>query len=149
MCTRRPVTDPYDSGPIRSHERLSRFVYDRGKCKIQKERVDVSGFLPPKEGDNTEEISVWRTEGLTDEKVWSYAQPRSHGPAVARGDFTPEDVARSKDANWQLRAEPSPPARHVRIIGWPPVSERMARRFLARKLSQVAQLVLHEEHFYS
>lgn len=149
MCTRRPVTDPYDGGPIRPTERLSRFVYDRNKCKLQKERVDVSRFLPPKEGNNTEEISVWRTEDLTEERVWVFASPRSHSPVVARGDFTAQDVARSKDNDWQLRAEPSPPARHVRIVGWPPVSERMARRYLARILSQVARLVLHEENFYS
>ena len=83
----------------------------------------------------------------------SYALNHLHQPGTSESFLG--DVARSKDGNWQLRAEPSPPARHVRIIGlsvfplWPPVSERMARRFLARKLSQVAQLALHDERFYS
>ena len=88
-----------------------------------------------------------RTETLAEEGVWSLGQEiaaAGSGRRVrARGDFAAPDVRVSRAGTWQLDVRPSvPPPRHALVVGWPPVSERDARKSLAQQLRQGAQLVV-------
>ena len=88
-----------------------------------------------------------RTETLTEAAVWTLGQKtvaRASGRRVrARGDFTAPAVKDSRVGTWQLGVQPSvPPPRHALVVGWPPVSERDARKSLAQQLRQGARLAV-------
>lgn len=88
-----------------------------------------------------------RTETLAEEAVWTLGQETaaeaSGRPVRARGDFAVPGVKDSRVGAWQLNVQPSvPPPRHALVVGWPPVSERDARKSLAQQLRRSAQLVV-------
>ena len=138
---------PYEDGPISDTERLSRFIFDQRAFTASTGRVDFRQFLPPKNGENTEEASVMRTETLAEDAVWILGQKTaaeaSGRPVRARGDFTAPAAKESRVGEWELDVQPSvPPPRHALVLGWPPVSERDARKSLAQQLRRGARLVV-------
>ena len=141
------VPDPHEDGPISDAERLSRFVFDRRGFAVSKKTINYRQFLPPKTGEYSEEVSVMRTEGLAENAVWALGQKlatgRSGRRVQARGDFAAPAVRSSRVGAWQLNVRPSvPPRRHALIVGWPPASERDARKSLAQQLRRDARLVV-------
>jgi hypothetical protein len=102
-------------------------------------------FLPREEASGPE-TSIMRTDSLGDAAVWALGDEvvaQSSGrPPRARADFLAPHVRACRLTTWHLNVEPKvPPPRHGRIIGWPPDSERDARRSLAQQLR--AEAVLH------
>ena len=88
-----------------------------------------------------------RTEKLAESAVWTLGQKtvaQASGRSVrARGDFEAPAVKDSQVGSWQLGVRPStPPPRHALVVGWPPVSERDARKSLAQQLRRGARLVV-------
>ena len=88
-----------------------------------------------------------RTEALAVAAVWTLGQKTVAGASGrrvrARGDFAAPAVKNSRVGAWQLDVQPSvPPPRHALVVGWPPVSERDARKSLAQQLRRGAQLVV-------
>lgn len=139
--------DPYREGPISDDERLSRFIFDRDAFTASTGRVNFRQFLPPKAVAHAEEVSAMRTELLAEQRVWSLGQETAaagSGRRVrARGDFRAPAVRASRAGAWQLDVRPFvPPPRHALVVGWPPVSERDARKSLAQQLRLGAELVV-------
>ena len=88
-----------------------------------------------------------RTETLSEDAVWTLGQETaaetSGRPVQARGDFAAAAVEGSRVGAWQLDVQPSvPPRRHALVMGWPPMSERDARKSLAQQLRRGARLVV-------
>lgn len=88
-----------------------------------------------------------RTETLAEDAVWTLGQKiagqASGRPVRARGDFAAPAVKDSQVGAWKLDVQPSaPPTRHAVVVGWPPVSERDARKSLAQQLRRGARLVV-------
>lgn len=88
-----------------------------------------------------------RTEDLGEDAVWTLGRETAadaSGRLVrARGDFTAPAAKNSRVGAWQLDVQPSvPPPRHALVVGWPPVSEREARKSLAQQLRRGARLVV-------
>ena len=139
--------DPYEDGPISNTERLSRFIFDQSAFTASTVQIKFRQFLPPKSGEHAEEVSVMRTETLAEDKVWTLGQDTaavtSGRPLRARGDFEAPAAKASRAGSWQLDVQPSvPPPRHALVVGWPPVSEREARKSLAQQLRQGVRLVV-------
>lgn len=138
---------PYEDGPISDNERLSRFIFDQDAFTASTGRMSFRQFLPPMKGDYTEEVSVMRTETLAEEVVWTLGQDtaaEASGRSVrARADFAALAARAGRIGIWQLDVQPSvPPPRHALVVGWPPVSQREARKSLAQQLRRGAQLVV-------
>ena len=138
---------PYEDGPISDHERLSRFIFDQGAFTAATGRMNFRQFLPPMNGEHTEESSVMRTETLAEDVVWTLGQEtaaEASGRSVrARADFVARAARVGRIGIWQLDVQPSvPPPRHALVVGWPPVSERDARKSLAQQLRTGAQLAV-------
>ena len=139
--------DRYEDGPINETEQLSRFIFDQSAFTASTGRIDFRQFLPPRTGEHTGEVSVMRTEALTEDAVWTLGQQATaedSGRSVrARGDFKALAAKDSRAGAWQLDVEPSvPPPRHALVVGWPPVADREARKSLAQQLRQGARLVV-------
>jgi hypothetical protein len=88
-----------------------------------------------------------RTETLAEEVVWTLGQDtaaEASGRSVrARADFAALAARAGRIGIWQLDVQPSvPPPRHALVVGWPPVSQREARKSLAQQLRRGAQLVV-------
>ena len=146
--TTASAPDPYQDGPISNTERLSRFIFDQGGFTASTGRIDFRRFLPPKKGEHTEEVSIMRTETLAEGVVWTLGQrtaaKASARPVRARGDFAAPAAKMSRAGAWRLDVRSSvPPPRHALVVGWPPVSERDARKSLAQQLRRGARLVVH------
>jgi len=87
-------------------------------------------------------LSVFRTDGLTLEKVWEIgnrevinfmAQPKElYGVADIK-------VSQVKKVNLEVDPNDNPP-RHANIIGWPP--EKPRQMLIATELAAAAKLVL-------
>jgi hypothetical protein len=142
-----PNDGPYDDGPISDTERLSRFIFDERGFTISTGLINFRQFLPPTKGNNTDEVSVMRTEALAEGAVWDLGQKtvaEATGRLVrARGDFASPAVTDSQVGTWQLDVQPDvPPARHALVVGWPPLEEREARKSLAQQLRRGARLVV-------
>ena len=90
-----------------------------------------------------------RTETLAEDMVWTLGQEtvaEATGRLVrARGDFMAPAAKASRVGSWRLDVQPSvPPPRHALVVGWPPVSEREARKSLAQQLRQGVLLVVRK-----
>jgi hypothetical protein len=129
--------------PISDDELITHYVYDSGDFTASTKRIDFRVFLPPKKGDYTHELSSFRIKGLSEDQVWTLGDTSSRRTTLARGDFYAPNVRTCKTNGWVLDIEPSePPERHARIIGWPPLEKREARKSLALLMRAHAQLVI-------
>jgi len=107
---------------------------------VPKNEIHFRAFLPAKAET---ELSISRTESLTEDEIWALGDEVVAGPGGrtirARGDFVQPDVVACRAGSWQLRAIPQePPRRHAAIIGWPPSSETEARKRFAQELRAAA-----------
>jgi hypothetical protein len=129
--------------PLSDSEPITHYIYDSDDFTASTKRIDYRVFLPPRKGDYTHELSSFRIEGLSEDQVWTLGDTSSGRTTLARGDFFAPSARKCKTNSWVLDIEPSePPERHARIIGWPPVEERDARKNLAQMVRAQAQLVV-------
>lgn len=125
---------PSQSSSISDGERLSRLIHHHSDFTASTGHVDYRLFLPPAKGTFSQELSVARSEGLTEEEAWELADEMRIG-AIGRADFLAGNVAVPGAADSQLRVVPDePPRRHAIVIGWPPVEERERRKQAAQQL---------------
>ena len=109
--------------------------------------MDFRQFLPPKKGQDCEEVSIMRTEALAEQAVWDLGQKTAAGATGrlvrARGDFEAPAARDSQAGAWQLDVRPDiPPPRHALVVGWPPIEESEVRKSLAQQLRRGARLVV-------
>lgn len=105
-----------------------------------KNLINFRAFLPARKDD---ELSISRTDGLTDADVWAMGDSVVAAPSgrtvVARGDFRLREVRELRVDAWRLRIHPDePPPRHAVIVGWPPQTETDARKRFAQELRALA-----------
>lgn len=122
------------SGPIVVTERISRFLLDADH--IGGKDVTFRAFIPPNNGEWTQELSVSRTLGLSEPAVWAYGDEHVAIPSgrtiYGRADFGAGHVATVECSGFRLSIEPDePPVRHARIVGWPAAIDRDNRKSLA------------------
>jgi hypothetical protein len=128
--------------PVTSSERLSRYVFDQKY--VNSERVHFRAFEPP---TLDVAISVSRTEGFSEERVWAHGDEWTVGTSarqiVGRGDFTPALLANVRAGDYLLAALPDePPPHHANIVGWPSPAEKEVRRSLAQQLAARAKPIV-------
>jgi hypothetical protein len=135
----------HDPAPIDDNERISRFVFDRRHFSAR--GVKFRAFEPP---STAVEVSVTRTNGLSDAAIWRYGDQWIGQPAnrtvLARGDFTPRQLGEvgTDGVRLSLRPDDNPP-RHANIIGWPAPEHKEIRRSLAQQLAAKATCVVRSE----
>jgi len=130
----------HDSVPnsVSSGERITRFVFSRHHIKNGK--VSLEAFMPQR---NTEETSVYRTNGCSERKVWLFgdlfvARLRRDRPTlIARGDVPSEAIF---DENLTIVALRTPHPRHAVLRNWP--SDKPHQKIKAMALAQKASLHL-------
>ena len=89
-----------------------------------------------------------RTSGLSEADIWLHGDQHvgaaAGRPLRARADVKATAVRSTANNGWRLDVNSSPPPpRHALIVGWPPPSERDARKNLAQLLrAQGVQLVV-------
>ena len=133
---------PTSDSPIADDERISRLIFDNEHFTASTGNVSFRVFLPPNNGNFTEEVSVLRTNGIGEPDIWRCSDQVRHG-ALARADFVAYSVTLTAVAGRRLRVVPSePPPKHALLLGWPPVIERELRKQLAQKLREAARPVL-------
>ena len=133
-----------DPEPISEDERLSRYVTNKDHLNAARDRLHFRAFLP---SSKRQEVSIIRTEQLTEEKVWEIGDRVVAEPAgriiLARGDVMARQVGESHVDDWRLTVVPDePPPRHALIGGWPPAEESEIRKLLAQQLRAAATLRL-------
>ncbi|MGH8647227.1 MAG: hypothetical protein ACREX4_23320 [Gammaproteobacteria bacterium] len=119
---------------------MARFLHETGHFSVEQNRVKFRGLMPAKD-DNT--TSVYVTDDLDDNQVWQLAQQyveATRGPALARGELTPQDIA---TVGLALERDDTPPL-HAAIIGWPPPSAKDEIKSKAQELAPKARLVVRE-----
>ena len=99
--------------PLSATEPLAKFLYFRtGHYRIDPLKPTWRAFMPRKE---TRELSVFRTAGLSEAKIWELAAIRVKSNPKARAVVSPQDVVASG-----LEVDPDNiPPRHANIVGWP------------------------------
>jgi hypothetical protein len=93
------------------------------------------------------ELSVGRTDGLSEGDVWAWADANVAAPSsrivVGRADFVSTDVREVHSGRaYQMDIVPDePPVRHAILIGWPPADESL-RKNIAQRLAAAASQVI-------
>ncbi len=139
-----PPTTERGPVPIVATERLSRFVFTRKY--VNAERVHFRAFEPPA---NEQAISVSRTEGFSEDRVWEHGDVWAIGEStreiVGRGDFAAGQVSEVRvDAHTLAAVPDEPPPHHANVTGWPPPSDKEIRRLLAIELASKAAPVVRQ-----
>lgn len=120
-------------------ERTTRFILSRDHFRAAKGSVNVAAFIPP-QGKG---LSVYRTYGCTDEKVWwlgcrYVSRLRSDGrPILARADLQAKDFT---ELALEVRKEPNRHPRHANVINWP--IDKPAIKMKAIELANKARLLV-------
>lgn len=120
---------PPEVGP---GERISRFVRSRSQFAPEKQRVKRAAFMPSGE---PLQLSVFRTENLTEDEVWNLAQHLATPPR-ARGDIGASAITA---IGLSIDADDHPP-RHANILGWSLLKEE--QNLKALELERGAHLVM-------
>lgn len=120
--------------PLSATEPLAKFLYVRkGHFRIDRLQPTWRAFLPRK---GARELSVFRTEGLTEAEIWELAGIHVKADPKARAVVTPQAVA-----DCGLDVDPDNiPARHANIVGWP--AGKDAQMSYAVQLAGLGTLVL-------
>jgi hypothetical protein len=131
-----------EPAPISDTERLSRYITNKGEFSVTKNEVGFRAFLP---ASKDVELSIMRTEHLSEAEVWAHADTFIAQPSgrtiYARGDFLAPDVRASIIEPWRLDVQPDDdPPRHALIVGWPPATELEIRKSLAQQVRAKARL---------
>ena len=133
---------PTSGASIEASERISRFIHQRDNFTQSTGNISFRVFLPPNNGDYTQELSVFRTEGLDEPRVWSESDALRPG-ALARADFRAACVPLVAESGCQLELVPdNQPPGHALIAGWPPADSRDLRKLLAMRLRDASQPAL-------
>ncbi len=127
---------------IEDDERISRFIFDRKHFNTM--GVKFRAFEPP---SADVEVSVTRTNGLSDADIWRYGdqwvRQATHRTVLARGDFTPRQLGEVAADGSRLSLHPDDnPPRHANIVGWPAPEHKEIRRSLAQQLAARATSVV-------
>lgn len=129
----------FEKDTVQFNETLSRYIFAEIHYSTSDWRVKYTAFMPL--SDNLR-ISVFRTSGLTEPKVWSIGESVGqvknrtlHG----RGDIGAGDV---KKQNLDIDPD-NQPLRHANIVGWP--QEKHKRQEIAQVLASSATLKLRSE----
>lgn len=133
------------SEEVKAGEKVSRYLFfTPGEFNARTDHISPQAFKPanPKPPDRPErQSSVYRTESLTETKIWEVgdkfvAIPRNR-PLLARADIQAEKVFK---INLDIIPDTRPHPRHANIVKWPDSPE--ARNMLGIILSQQATLIV-------
>ena len=118
-------------------EVLSRFILHKDWYRSSDATVKYAAFLPNRNG----ETSVFRTSGLSEQKVWDIAEcevfPVRRLPILGRADI-PAAIPTGKG----LEVVPKEPSRrHANITGWP--EEKPKQKQIALELA--TESVFHKK----
>lgn len=119
--------------PLSATEPLAKFLYIRkGHFRIDPLKPTWRAFLPRR---GVRELSVFRTEGLTEAEIWELAGIHVKSDPKARAIVTSQTVV-----NCGLDVDPDNiPPRHANIVGWP--AEKDAQMSYAVQLAELGTLV--------
>ena len=119
------------------NEKLARFIFSKKHFSVENKEVKFKAFTPP---SNSEDISVYRTSGLSDSRVWEIGREhveRKDRSIRTRANLSAEDVYAN---NLKVIADPLPHDLHANIRPFP--ADKRARDRIAKQLALASQLVI-------
>jgi len=126
----------FKADSVRSDEILSRYIFDKNWYRSLDQSVRYTAFMPR---SHDLRISVYRTSGLEEPKVWSIGE--SVGQVSSRTLHGRGDVVAAEVGRQRLDIDPdSQPSRHANIVGW--ADEKHRRQEIAQALASSAALRL-------
>lgn len=127
------------NGQLAENERVSRFVFDKGRLNGSPKMINQSAFNDP--GG----VSLSRIDGLDSTQIWSLGDAAGLGRqkvAIARGDLLVKAI---RELGLDVIAD-EPPERHALIDKWPtfadPDSLKEESRILRQRLASAAETVI-------
>lgn len=110
--------------PLSNEEPLTRYIYHRGNLfRVNPPAAKRGAFMPP---PGNLSLSVFRTQGLGENAIWSIAARHVMPNPKARADIPVADVSQTG-----LVVEPDNiPPRHAIIVGWPDGKDARMERAL-------------------
>jgi len=79
---------------IKNSEKISRYIFSKKHCSVQKEKLKYAAFMPPTSHPN--EISVYRISNLKESEIWDigikFVAEKSNRQLFGRGDMKVSDI---------------------------------------------------------